>query len=84
MTMWVALRTTGLILLTLTLLTLSPFFTSGCSAASGCCKVCTTGKACGNSCIARHLTCHKGPGCACNASVPSDPMLVVVRAPASW
>lgn len=33
---------------------------------SGCCKVCTTGKACGNSCIARSKTCHKGRGCACN------------------
>ncbi len=31
-----------------------------------CCKVCTTGKACGDSCIAKNLTCHKGPGCACN------------------
>lgn len=34
---------------------------------SGCCKICTTGKACGNSCISRSYTCHKGPGCACNA-----------------
>jgi len=31
-----------------------------------CCRVCTTGKACGDSCIARNLTCHKGAGCACN------------------
>lgn len=31
-----------------------------------CCKVCTTGKACGDSCIARSKTCHKPPGCACN------------------
>jgi uncharacterized protein YraI len=36
------------------------------NANSGCCKVCTTGKACGNSCINRNYTCHKGPGCACN------------------
>jgi len=32
-----------------------------------CCKYCTTGKACGNSCISRSYTCHKPPGCACNA-----------------
>lgn len=31
-----------------------------------CCKVCRKGKACGNSCIARHLTCHQPPGCACD------------------
>lgn len=32
----------------------------------GCCRVCRTGKACGNSCIERSRTCHQGPGCACN------------------
>ena len=32
-----------------------------------CCKICRKGKACGNSCIARWMTCHKPPGCACNA-----------------
>jgi hypothetical protein len=32
-----------------------------------CCRVCTTGKACGNSCINVNLTCHQPPGCACNA-----------------
>ena len=31
-----------------------------------CCKVCTTGKACGDSCISQSYTCHKGPGCACD------------------
>lgn len=31
-----------------------------------CCKVCHTGKACGNSCISRSYTCHQPPGCACN------------------
>lgn len=31
-----------------------------------CCKICTTGKACGNSCISRRYTCHQPPGCACN------------------
>ncbi len=34
--------------------------------AEGCCKVCRKGKACGNSCISRSYTCHKGPGCACD------------------
>jgi hypothetical protein len=31
-----------------------------------CCRVCTTGKACGDSCISRSDTCRRGPGCACN------------------
>lgn len=31
-----------------------------------CCKICTTGKACGNSCIAKWKTCHQPPGCACD------------------
>lgn len=31
-----------------------------------CCKHCSTGKACGDSCISRSYTCHKGPGCACD------------------
>ena len=34
---------------------------------AACCKVCSTGKACGNSCISRTKTCHKPPGCACDA-----------------
>lgn len=34
--------------------------------ATQCCRVCTTGKACGNSCISRAKTCRKGPGCACD------------------
>lgn len=41
--------------------------TVACSDATGaCCKTCTTGKACGDSCIATNLTCNVGPGCACN------------------
>jgi hypothetical protein len=41
---------------------------SGAAQARGyaCCKVCRAGKACGNSCIARSKTCHKGKGCACD------------------
>ncbi|KFE35385.1 hypothetical protein [Thioclava atlantica] len=33
---------------------------------AGCCKHCSSGKACGNSCISRSKTCRKGPGCACD------------------
>lgn len=36
------------------------------STAASCCKVCRTGKACGDSCIAQYKTCHKAPGCACD------------------
>lgn len=39
-----------------------------CRPRSECCKVCSKGKACGNSCISASYTCHKGRGCACNAS----------------
>jgi hypothetical protein len=39
----------------------------GTAYAQSCCKVCSKGKACGNSCIARDKVCHKGKGCACNA-----------------
>ena len=31
-----------------------------------CCKVCRRGYACGDSCISRSKSCHKGPGCACD------------------
>ncbi|KUF08871.1 hypothetical protein [Pseudoponticoccus marisrubri] len=34
--------------------------------AQSCCKVCRKGKACGDSCISRSLTCRKGQGCACD------------------
>ncbi len=34
--------------------------------AQGCCKTCSKGKACGDSCISRAKQCHKGPGCACD------------------
>jgi len=35
---------------------------------SQCCKVCKKGKACGDSCISKTKTCHKPPGCACDAN----------------
>ena len=34
--------------------------------ADSCCKRCSKGKACGDSCIARDRTCRKGTGCACD------------------
>jgi hypothetical protein len=40
---------------------------NGAAVAQGrCCKTCSAGKACGDSCIARSKTCHKGKGCACD------------------
>jgi hypothetical protein len=44
-----------------------PCGTGAAVAQAGCCKVCRAGKACGDSCIARDKTCHKGKGCACDA-----------------
>src|SRR5262249_23405935 len=35
-----------------------------------CCKICTTGKACGDTCISATETCHVGPGCACDNTSP--------------
>jgi len=39
-----------------------------CVPASDCCKICSKGKACGNTCIRSDYTCHVGRGCACNQS----------------
>lgn len=39
---------------------------SGSSSSSGCCKVCTQGKACGDTCISNSYNCNTPPGCACN------------------
>lgn len=39
---------------------------ASCIPADQCCRFCDDGKACGNSCINRRLSCHKGRGCACN------------------
>ena len=33
---------------------------------AACCKMCSKGKACGDSCISRSKTCRKGVGCACD------------------
>lgn len=37
------------------------------TSAGECCKYCSKGKACGDSCISRSYTCHKAPGCACDS-----------------
>ena len=59
------------ILLAAAFLTAAPSNFGPCGSAAfaqaGCCKVCRAGKACGDSCIARDKTCHKGKGCACDA-----------------
>ena len=38
-----------------------------CIPRSRCCKVCTTGQACGNTCISARYTCHQGRGCSCDS-----------------
>lgn len=42
----------------------------------GCCRVCRTGKACGDSCISRNNNCRRGQGCACQGVTPLDPLFV--------
>jgi beta-lactamase superfamily II metal-dependent hydrolase len=37
------------------------------SPGNACCKICTIGKACGNSCISRTYVCRQPPGCACDS-----------------
>lgn len=46
----------------------SSTISKNCVPRSRCCKVCSKGKACGNSCISRSYTCRKGRGCSCNLS----------------
>jgi hypothetical protein len=41
-------------------------FSQSTSHAVACCKICTVGKACGDTCISRDKECHVGPGCACD------------------
>lgn len=45
---------------------LSPTLTPMPLFSPSCCKYCSKGKACGNTCISRSFTCHVGVGCACN------------------
>lgn len=66
---WKAIRLIAALALTL-LVASGPPLTAACGDSSGsgstCCRVCTTGKACGNSCIAQTSTCSQPAGCACN------------------
>ncbi len=39
--------------------------------AQKCCKYCSSGKACGDTCISANYTCSKPPGCACDGPSPS-------------
>ena len=39
-----------------------------CTPEAMCCKVCSKGQACGDTCISREKSCHKGRGCACDAA----------------
>lgn len=34
-------------------------------SGKSCCKHCSKGQPCGDSCISRNKTCHQPPGCAC-------------------
>jgi|SRR5580692_12474492 hypothetical protein len=43
-----------------------------CVPKEQCCKVCSKGKACGNTCIRADYNCHKGPGCACDSDNVCD------------
>lgn len=54
--------------------------TVGCipGSSGSCCRVCTTGKPCGNSCISRTSTCNKGAGCACYGDLSKAPVLAEV------
>ncbi len=63
---WRKLRVVGALLLTLAAASGPPLATACKNSSGPCCKVCTTGKACGNSCIASTDTCTQPPGCACN------------------
>lgn len=42
------------------------FILSSCSEEGNCCKTCSAGKACGDSCISKTDTCNEGNGCACD------------------
>ncbi|ALN75651.1 hypothetical protein M673_23183 (plasmid) [Aureimonas sp. AU20] len=45
---------------------MTPIPDKGVRVAQACCKTCSKGKACGDSCISREKQCHKGQGCACD------------------
>jgi len=59
------LRRTGVLALCLLIAPVPAL--QGCGGGGdGCCKVCSVGKACGDTCIAANQTCSATSGCACN------------------
>lgn len=44
----------------------APQGATDCVPRSRCCRVCSRGQACGNSCISASYICRRGRGCACN------------------
>ncbi|HEX2864525.1 MAG TPA: hypothetical protein VHN99_08140 [Deinococcales bacterium] len=54
-------------LLALLLAACAPVVTGPSTPSTGCCRVCTVGKPCGDTCIAAGKTCHTPGGCACSA-----------------
>lgn len=38
----------------------------GCGGGDDCCRICSEGKACGDTCIAMSATCTISGGCACD------------------
>lgn len=57
----------ALLLLAPIAVTASAPMLQGCGGGGdSCCKVCSEGKACGDTCIAANQTCSTPAGCACN------------------
>ena len=54
-----------LALVLLLMLSFVPFNTACDSTGIECCVICTTSKACGDTCIDRSETCRVAAGCAC-------------------
>lgn len=48
-----------------------------------CCKICYTGKACGDTCISSSYTCHQPPGCACNPGLSTQTLSSLNYCPVS-
>ena len=65
------------------LILLSLLFVCPSIAEAECCKICHSGKACGDTCIAAGESCTKGLGCACDGVVaePEDTMTVAELVP---
>lgn len=61
-----ASRIAALLVLPMFIASAAPALTACGAGGSSCCKVCSEGKACGDTCIAKNETCRVGSGCACN------------------